>query len=157
MRGYTQLTQEQRYQIHALMKAGHYPTEITRIIDVHKSTISRESARNRGPRGYRPTQAHRFAMNRRQYKVRPRIGDKSWILVEMALREGWSPEQVSLWLRSNRGIRISHEWIYQYVSTINYLVVICTATFALNPGKWFRLLRLVFFSCDDLNYLRNYT
>ena len=33
----------------------------------------------------------------------------------MALREDWSPEQVSLWLRSNRGIRISHEWIYQYV------------------------------------------
>jgi IS30 family transposase len=40
MRGYTQLTQEERYQIHALMKAGHYPTEIARIIDVHKSTIS---------------------------------------------------------------------------------------------------------------------
>ena len=33
----------------------------------------------------------------------------------MALREDWSPEQVSLWLRSNRGIRISYEWIYQYV------------------------------------------
>ena len=115
MRGYTQLTQQQRYQIHALMKTGHYPTEIARIIDVHKSTISRESARNRGLRGYRPTQARRFAMNQRQYKVRPRIGDKTWILVEMALREDWSPEQVSLWLRSNRGIRISHEWIYQYV------------------------------------------
>ena len=68
MRGYTQLTEEQRYQIHALMKAGHYPTEIATIIDVHKSTISRESARNRGLRGYRPTQAHRFAMNRRQYQ-----------------------------------------------------------------------------------------
>ena len=33
----------------------------------------------------------------------------------MALREDWSPKQVSLWLRSNRGIRISYEWIYQYV------------------------------------------
>jgi IS30 family transposase len=33
----------------------------------------------------------------------------------MALREDWSPEQVSLWFRSNRGIRISHEWIYQYI------------------------------------------
>ena len=54
-------------------------------------------------------------MNRRQCKAQPRIGDKTWILVEMALREDWSPEQVSLWLRSNRGIRISYEWIYQYV------------------------------------------
>ena len=70
MRCYTQLTQEQRCQIHALMKADHYPTEIARIIDVHKSTISPESARNRDLRGYRPTQAHRFAMNRCQYKAR---------------------------------------------------------------------------------------
>ena len=101
MRGYTQLTQEQRYQIHALMKAGHYPTEIAAIIDVHKSTIGRESARNWGLRGYRPTQAHRFAMNRRQYKVRPRIGDKTWILVKMALMH--RKVRRSLLLHSDQG------------------------------------------------------
>jgi len=101
MRGYTQLTQEQRYQIHALMKAGHYPTEIAAIIDVHKSTISRESARNWGLRGYRPTQAHRLAMNRRQYKVRPRIGDKTWILVKMALMH--RKVRRSLLLHSDQG------------------------------------------------------
>jgi IS30 family transposase len=48
---YTQLTREQRYQIHALMKAGHNQSEIATIIGSHKSTISREVRRNRGQRG----------------------------------------------------------------------------------------------------------
>ena len=38
---YKQLTQEQRYQIYALKKAGHGQMEIANIVDVHKSTISR--------------------------------------------------------------------------------------------------------------------
>ena len=39
---YMQLTREQRYQISALLKAGHNQTEIAHLIRVHKSTISRE-------------------------------------------------------------------------------------------------------------------
>ena len=45
MRHYTQLTEHQRYQIYALMKAGHTQTEIAALIGVHKSTISRELRR----------------------------------------------------------------------------------------------------------------
>ena len=47
---YTQLTQEERYQIHALLKAGHNPTEIAEVLGRHKPTISRELRRNRGRR-----------------------------------------------------------------------------------------------------------
>ena len=61
---YTQLTQEQRYQIHALLKMGHQQTEIAEYLEVHKSTISRELRRNKGLRGYRPKQAHQKAMSR---------------------------------------------------------------------------------------------
>ena len=61
MRKYTQLTQEQRYQIYAFLKAGFLQTEIASEIGVHKSTISREIKRNRGKRGYRPKQAHLMA------------------------------------------------------------------------------------------------
>ena len=61
MRGYTQLVHEQRYQIYALMKAGHHQTEIAVILGVHKSTISREINRNRGQRGYRAKQAQGLA------------------------------------------------------------------------------------------------
>ena len=65
MSNYSQLSQEQRYQIYALMKAGLYQPQIARIVGVHKSTISREMRRNRGLRGYRPKQAHHLAQRRR--------------------------------------------------------------------------------------------
>jgi len=116
MRIYTQLTQEQRYQIYALLKAGHNQTEIAILINVHKSTISRELRRNRGPRGYRPKQAHQFALNRR-IRARYRIDTSIWRIIESMIRKEWSPEQVSGWLNENCGLQISHEWIYQYILT----------------------------------------
>ncbi len=48
---YTQLTQEQRYQIYAFMKAGFSQIAIALEIGVHKSTISRELRHNRGKKG----------------------------------------------------------------------------------------------------------
>jgi IS30 family transposase len=114
VRTYTQLTQEQRYQIYVLLKAGHNQTEIARFIRVHKSTISRELRRNRGQKGYRPKQAHQFAWNRRK-KARYHIKASTWILIEALIRQEWSPEQVSGWLKDNYGLQISHEWIYQYI------------------------------------------
>ncbi|MBA3354430.1 MAG: helix-turn-helix domain-containing protein [Pyrinomonadaceae bacterium] len=61
---YTQLTREQRYQISALMKAGHNQTQIAANLACHKSTISRELRRNRGLKGYRPYQADELAFDR---------------------------------------------------------------------------------------------
>ena len=77
MSGYTQLTRGQRYQIQALMKAGHNQTEIATVVGVHKSTISREVRRNHGLRGYRPKQAHRLALARRVNKAQSRIGQQT--------------------------------------------------------------------------------
>lgn len=114
MKGYTQLTQEQRYQIHVLMKADHTQTEIAELIGAHKSTISRELGRNTGLKGYRPQQAHRFCLQRRDQKAVLRIESTTWLLVERLLREEWSPEQISGWLQSEYKIPISIEWIYQY-------------------------------------------
>jgi transposase, IS30 family len=115
MRQYTQLTQEQRYQISALMKAGHNQVETAHIVGVHKSTISRELKRNHGLRGYRPQQAERLAVARRLEKAKPQITLDHWQQVESLLREDWSPEQISLWLAQEEHLLISHEWIYQYV------------------------------------------
>ncbi len=61
MPGYTQLTQEQRYQIYALRKAGFNQSLIAAELAVHKSTITRELKRNTGQRGYRPQQASQAA------------------------------------------------------------------------------------------------
>lgn len=115
MRPYTQLTQEQRYQIYALMKVELNQSEIAAIVGVHKSTVSRELRRNRGLKGYRPKQAHLLAVNRRHDKAKPRISPQDWRRVERLLREDWSPEQISLWLAQEEQIFISHEWIYQHV------------------------------------------
>jgi len=114
MGNYTQLTQEQRYQISALLKMDHTQIEIAKVIGVHKSTVSRELRRNRGLRGYRPKQAHRLAVSGRD-KSRSRIGTSTWILIEAAIRKEWSPEQVSDWLKDNHDLQISHEWIYQHI------------------------------------------
>ena len=114
MRTYHQLTQEQRYQIYSLLKMGHHQTVIAECIGVHKSTINRELRRNRGLRGYRPQQAHRNATSRRNYG-RSRIIPETWAVIEAKIRLDWSPEQVSEWLRRNLAIKISHEWIYQYI------------------------------------------
>ena len=40
------LTQEQRYEISALLRAHHTKSEIAKIVGVHKSTITREIARH---------------------------------------------------------------------------------------------------------------
>lgn len=115
MKQYTQLTEHQRYQISVLMKAGHNQSETATLIGVHKSTISRELRRNRGLRGYRPRQAQMLVDIRREARYQPRIPTRLWTRVERWLKEEWSPEQISDWLRKREGIRLSHEWIYQYV------------------------------------------
>ena len=53
---YSQLTQEQRYQIAALLKMEHSKDEIARVLEVDRSTIYREVKRDRDKRGYRPKQ-----------------------------------------------------------------------------------------------------
>ena len=115
MRTYTQLTQEQRYQISAMKKIDKSQTAIAEELGVHKGTISRELRRNAGERGYRPKQAHEKALGRRS-NAQVQIGKEVWEIVEAKLRQDWSPEQVSGWLkREGRQKSISPEWIYQHI------------------------------------------
>ena len=53
---YTQIPQEQRYDIYACMKPGFSKTAIATEIGVHTSTRKREMTRNRGKKGSRSTQ-----------------------------------------------------------------------------------------------------
>ena len=46
---------------------------------------------------------------------RRRISLEDWQLIESLIRWDWSPEQISLWLKKYKKIRVSHEWIYQYI------------------------------------------
>jgi IS30 family transposase len=115
MRGYTQLTHEERYQIYILKKAEYDQTQIAELLGRSKSTICRELRRNRGLRGYRPDQAHNLALMRRQDKIQPRLSEQIWQHVETLIREEWSPEQIVGRLEDEQSVSISHEWIYQYI------------------------------------------
>ncbi len=110
---YQQLTQEQRYQIYALLKARFNQTEIAAEIGVHKATVSREVRRGRGGRGYRPKQAQELAATRLRLRVRPRIAPGRWRQVTDLLGQQWSPAQISGRLKLEGQPTVSHERIYQ--------------------------------------------
>lgn len=105
---YTHLTQEERYQIYALKKAGHTQMEIAQVLERSPATICRELSRNRGQRGYRPKQAHRLAVERHAVNAR-QVSDCAWLFAQQKLQEQWSPEQIS------HHACISTETVYQRV------------------------------------------
>jgi IS30 family transposase len=111
---YRQLTQDQRYQIYAFVKANWSQLEIALEMGVHPSTISRELSRNRGGRAYRPKQAQEKAQERKPNHVTLRIESETWAVIEAYVRQDWSPEQITGWLFKQH-IRVSHERIYQYI------------------------------------------
>ena len=113
---YTHLSQPERYQIHILSKAGHDQSEIADMLSRSKSTISRELKRNCGKRGYRPKQAHEFALARRRIRNNGRrICASTWAFVDANLEQQWSPEQISGYLKVNHLSGVSHESIYQRI------------------------------------------
>jgi transposase, IS30 family len=115
LKTYKQLTCEQRYAIKILKEKDFLQKDIAAAIGVNKSTISRELKRNSGKRGYRPKQAQQKAVERRRDKSPPRIGKDIWDKVKTKIEKDWSPEQISGRLKETEDIRISHEWIYQFI------------------------------------------
>lgn len=113
---YSHLAPEERYQIHALMKGGHFQSEIAAILGRHPATIGRELRRNRGRRSYRPAQAQGLAQARaRASRTRPRITAQQWRGIAGLLTRDWSPQQIAARARRERSLVISPEWIYQFV------------------------------------------
>lgn len=107
---YKHLSQVERYQISALMKAGQNQMQIAQILGRHKSTISRELARNSGQRGYRPRQAEILSQERAQFcrnatRVETSVLHQAGIFLSLQ----WSPEQIA------DALPVSHETIYQHV------------------------------------------
>ncbi len=112
---YKQLTPEQRYQISASKRSGWTQTAIAQELGVHKSTITRALKRNESRRGYRPGKAQELAQERRHGKVKAQISDAIWKAIEAALRQQWSPQQISGRLAHEGKPTASHEWIYQQI------------------------------------------
>ena len=112
---YEQLTQEERYQIYGLIKAGYNQKEISESIKRSPSSISRELNRNKGRKGYRPKQAHNMAEQRRKsaekkIKITPTVK----ALIDTLLVT-LTPEQIAGRIKLETGLSLHHESIYRYI------------------------------------------
>ena len=102
MKYYQQLTYEQRYpvkrgrlcQIYVLKQEGFNQQATAEAIGVSQPTISRELRRNAGERGYRYNQAQRkFNERRKQAVTVHKMTPTNVALIDMGLRQEWSPEE----------------------------------------------------------------
>ena len=113
---YKQLTENERYQIYVMKKAGHSQESIALAVDRSPSTISRELRRNKGQKGYRPAQAQRFSDSRRQgaYK-QSKVNEEVCGWIVKLLRQELSPQQVVDYLRREKRLSLHHETVYRLV------------------------------------------
>ena len=110
---YTHLTREERYQIHALRRQAVGITAIAAHLGRHRSTISRELARNGSEHGYSPARADAQAKARLSGPGNARrISCTLWARATQYLRLGLSPQQVSGRLRLEKQPSTSTECIY---------------------------------------------
>jgi predicted transcriptional regulator len=89
------LSQQDRQRIAAGLTDGLSYAEIARRLDRPTSTITREIARNGGPAGYRPQQAHQATIQRARrgtpappHAATPLGGTVEQEIIEMAVRAG---------------------------------------------------------------------
>ena len=115
---YTQITPAERYTLGLLRAQGFSNAEMARILGRHRSTIGREFDRNHSPYdgAYRPSVAQEKTNGRRSRSRRnSHFGEPEWRLVNVLLREKFSPEQISGWLKLLEVFEISHQTIYTHV------------------------------------------
>lgn len=115
------LSEGQRYEISALLRAHHTKAEIATIVGVHKSTITRELKRNcyLGTNNYYASYAQRMAEQRRRVRSSNFKRSIPQSVFEVAKKlivdEQYSPEQVVGHCRLH-GIRMcSHETLYKWI------------------------------------------
>lgn len=96
---------------------GKTQAEISQALGFSQGAVSRELTRNAGRRGYRFQQAQRSAQTRQQQvRHQPKLTSCVRRALTRKLRaERWSPEQLSFWLRTERGLSLSPEWVYQMI------------------------------------------
>ncbi len=105
---YSHLTQEERYQILALLREGFSRRHIASRLARAPSTISREIKRNRNRNGYFARHAHQLAQERQasNHKI---VDATVWEQVEHYLALQWSPEQIA------SQVAVSMHSIYRYI------------------------------------------
>src|SRR5690349_13683134 len=111
-----------REEIAVGLAAGDSQREIAERLGRSPSTISREVMRNsRGRRHYRALAAQGQAQHRAARPKTAKLAGNAELrgLVQARLKQKWSPEQISTWLRrqfpDRPEMQVSHETIYQSI------------------------------------------
>lgn len=113
---YRQLTENERYQIYALKKAGLTQKQIAVELERDPATISRELKRNQGLKGYRPAQAQRRSDKRRATAAKSiKITGEVCGWIEQLIRQDLSPQQVVDYLKTHKNLSLHHETLYQWI------------------------------------------
>lgn len=115
---YRQISPDERYTLGVLRRQGFSDAAMARALGRHRSTIGREFRRNhsRHDGAYRPSVAQEKTNGRRMRSRRnSQFSTTEWNLIELLLREKFSPEQISGWLRLLELLDISHQTIYTHV------------------------------------------
>src|SRR5262245_44218144 len=119
MRCYSHLSDDEREQIGLARTLGHSIGTIAQAIGRPKSTISRELSRNKLPSGrYSPLHAAgAYQLRRRREALIERDRALRTFVVDR-LAEGWTPEQISGWLKAGNEHRlpaVGCETIYAFI------------------------------------------
>ena len=119
---YHQLTREQRYKLESYLEAGKNQSQISLLLGFHRSTISREIARNVAKRGvgakiYNADNAQKKTDIRhhlKQKQTRFSLPLKEQMLEWMNVKK-YSPELVSKQWKIDGIEGVSHECIYDFI------------------------------------------
>jgi len=117
-RTYTQLTDSQRYQIEAYLKAGMTKNFIVYQLGINRTTLYRELKRNSSKTGrYTGSKAQMLCDERKERYARGRTFtvDKQCLINKLLRKEQWSPKQIVGHCLKYKIAMVSHERIYQYI------------------------------------------
>ena len=113
------LTPTEREEISRGLATGESLRAIAARLSRSASTVCREVNRNGGRRRYRAQKAEKQALkrSRRPKRCLLAINERLRDMLARKLREDWSPEQISGWLKreypDDEAMRVSHETIYR--------------------------------------------
>jgi len=117
MKKYNHITKEQRYTISVCLREKKSLSEIANLINVSKSTVSREVKRNSNTyRHYVAIDAQQFSEMRKSVPRRPRkLSKEDWQEIEQCLKRHWSPETIAGVRKRDGKTCVSIEWMYHIV------------------------------------------
>src|SRR3989344_6601666 len=115
---YTHLSFEERFVIEKLVKGMRAIREIAKFLARSPNTVATEIKKNTLNGGYLADKAHRRAYFRRYRSKRQcmKVVMDTFLhrFVDRKLREKWSPEQISGYLKEEIGIKCSAKAIYKF-------------------------------------------